>query len=106
MPSAALPCAVDERERRGERPERVKKESANFFPALLIFSRTPLGSKKLEKNMKRIVKLSACFAALAAAYVAALARPGLLQGRDRLIVALVRESERGHKERQSEREKS
>ena len=56
--------------------------------------------------MKRIVKLSACFAALAAAYVAALARPGLLQGRDRLIVALVRESERGHKERQSEREKS
>lgn len=40
--------------------------------------------------MKRIVKLSACFAALAAAYVAALTRPGLLQDRDRLIVALVR----------------
>ena len=41
--------------------------------------------------MKRIVKLSACFAALAVAYAAALSRDEL-QGRDRLIVALVRES--------------
>ena len=38
--------------------------------------------------MKRIVKLGACFTALAAAYAAALSRPGL-QGRDRLVVALV-----------------
>ena len=39
--------------------------------------------------MKRIFKLSACFAALAAAYAAALSRPDL-QGRNRIVVALVR----------------
>ena len=64
------------------------------IPELLSFhSLAPFAQKTRKKTMKRIVKLSACFAALAAAYVAALTRPGLLQGRDRLIVALVRELE-------------
>lgn len=50
--------------------------------------------------MKRIVKLSAYFAALAAAYAAALSRPEL-QGRDRIVVALVR-SWRERREKQTE----
>lgn len=44
--------------------------------------------KKKQKAMKRIVKLSAGFVALSAAYVATL-RSSDLKGRDRIVVALV-----------------
>ena len=72
--------------------ERVR--SFVEIPQLLIsLPLARLDSTRPTRKMKRIVNLLACFAALAAAYAAALSRPGLLQGRERLMVALVRESE-------------
>ena len=80
---------VGERERKMERVRSFVE-----IPQLLIsLPLARLDSTRPPRKMKRIVNLLACFAALAAAYAAALSRPGLLQGRERLMVALVRESE-------------
>jgi hypothetical protein len=73
-----------------EREREMKSQAfRRFFLLCFVHFASTSKKKKKKKTMKRIVKLSACFAALAAAYAAALARPEL-KGRDRLVVALVR----------------